>query len=1025
MNCPSCSQENSEAATYCDSCGYQFATPEVRAIVTDDEWVRSSGFVGRQREMGELKAALDDALSGHGRLVMLSGAPGIGKTRTAQELTHIANAAGARVLWGNCYEGEGAPPYWPWIQVLRAYLRGSDTTLVSADMGPGAADIAEIAPEVREAISDLGAPPPLGPEQARFRLFDSVTSFLKKSARRQALVIVLDNLHRADQPSLLLLEFLAQEIADSLLLVLGTYRDVEVTARHPLSRSLGELTRQLSFQRLPLLGLGEAEVADFISSRFGFASPPSLVQAAHAKTEGNPLFMTEVTRLFLQEGLTEGQAREQVAWNIRIPVSVQEAIGARLERLSEPCLHALMVASVIGREFGLDLLENLMDQISRDQLLEVLEEALEKRVIEEHAITVGRYQFTHVLVRDTLVSQQSRTMVARQHGRIGCALEELYANEIEHHAAELAHHFAQAVPVLGPEKVVHYSQLAGEDALATYAWEEAEVHFRRALEGKRVSLSGSEPATDGETAELLFGLGRAQVGILPLYRVREAVATLNRAFNYYADALDVDRALAVVRYPIMGLGIGRRSGRVPMIERAMVLMPPDSQAEGRLLSDYGLALGIQEGDDNGAQTALNRALTIARHQGDAALEMRTLCNAARVDRHQGRIQESLDKSRLALELAPRTDDPAAKVDAHHLAGNALICLGNPEAARHHASGMSVPAEKAGDRFSTSNVLLINMRLSMLVGNWVEAREFGDRALAAAPLDARLLLHRIMLEYQEGDVVQGTAYVERLREVMHITSPGPNLDTVYSALVLSLGAWIKGTGELLDEANKAAEVALSSPFATHSVTIWATCAQAIVSVLRGDAAAAVEQYTVLKSDSGRILMDSTIVVDRVIGLLAQTMGNLDQAAAHFEDALDFCRQAGYRPEVAWTCHDYADTLLQRNSSADRARAMSLLAESLSICQELGMRPLMQRVVSLQDRPGSPPVKAPAYPNGLTQREVEVLRLLSAGKTDREIAEELFVSVRTVGGHVSNILKKTNSANRTEAAAYAALHGLISR
>ncbi|MFQ6029543.1 MAG: AAA family ATPase, partial [Dehalococcoidia bacterium] len=454
MNCPSCGIENPAEASFCMACGTMLVTAADDVGVPSHKFSTTSGFIGRQREMGELRAALEHAMSGGGRLVILSGAPGIGKTRTAQELSHIASAAGAQVFWGNCYEGEGAPPYWPWIQIIRAYLRGHDATLVSADMGSGATDIAEIVPEVGVAIPDLEAPPSLEPERARFRLFDSVASFLKRAAEHQAIVIVLDNLHRADQPSLLLLEFLAQEIADSRMLVLGTYRDVEVNVRHPLSRSLGELTRQLSFQQLPLLGLGEAEVADFIAYTFGFASPPSLVQAAYAKTEGNPLFMGEVMRLFLQEGLTEEQARGQVSWNIRIPISVQEAIGARLERLSGQCHQVLTTASVIGREFGLDLLEKLMDRAFKDQLHEVLEEALDTRVIEEHPVAVGRYQFTHVLVRDTLVSQQSRTTVARMHGSIGSAMEELYESEIEPHAAELAHHFVQAESVLGRDKLI-------------------------------------------------------------------------------------------------------------------------------------------------------------------------------------------------------------------------------------------------------------------------------------------------------------------------------------------------------------------------------------------------------------------------------------------------------------------------------------------------------------------------------------------------------------------------------------------
>ena len=459
-----------------------------------------------------------------------------------------------------------------------------------------------------------------------------------------------------------------------------------------------------------------------------------------------------------------------------------------------------------------------------------------------------------------------------------------------------------------------------------------------------------------------------------------------------------------------------------MIERASDLMPPDFPGEARLLSDYGLALGVQEGDDNGAQAALTRASTIARRDGDVVLEMLNLCNAARVDGHQGRTREALEKSLLALELAPRANHLAAEADAHHQAANHLISLGDPEAARHHVAAMSGPAEKAADTYSTLNTLLNNIRLSLLLGDWVVAREFSVRALATAPLDARLLLRVTMLEYQEGDFVQGAAYVDQLLEVMRITSPGPTFDTVYSAVAISQATWITGGRERLDVANLAAEAALSSPYATHSIAMAATCAQAISSVLRGDAAAVAEQYTALKPDAGSVLTDSVVVIDRMLGLLAQTMGDLDQASAHFEDALSFCRKAGYRPELAWTCCDYADSLLQRNATGDVPKAVALLDESLAISTDLGVPPLIQRVHQRLDGINSTPLPPPHYPDGLSHREVEVLRLISMGKSNPEIAEQLFISPNTVAHHVTNILNKTGSSNRTEAATYAARQDL---
>ena len=334
-------------------------------------------FVGRQREMGELKAALEDALSGRGRLVMLVGEPGIGKTRIASELATYAGLRRAQVLWGRCYEGGGAPPYWPWVQAIRSYVRERDAEELRSEMGSGAADIAEIVSDVRERLPNLERPPTLEPEQARFRLFDSITTFLKSAGRGKPLVLILDDLHWADKASLLLLEFVARELSGSRLLVIGTYRDVEVSRQHPLSKTLAELTRGDLYQRVLLRGLSQEDVGRFIEIVAGISPPRSLVESVHGQTEGNPLFVTEVVRLLVQEGeLTKERAGDSGSWSVRIPEGVREVIGRRLDRLSERCNQTLTIASVVGRQFGMDVLDRLIEDLSGDRLLEVVEEAL-------------------------------------------------------------------------------------------------------------------------------------------------------------------------------------------------------------------------------------------------------------------------------------------------------------------------------------------------------------------------------------------------------------------------------------------------------------------------------------------------------------------------------------------------------------------------------------------------------------------------------------------------------------------------
>ncbi len=204
----------------------------------------NSVFVGRQREMGELQATLDRALSGQGCLVMLGGEPGIGKTRTAQELASYAESKGARAFWGRCYEGEGAPPYWPWVQLLRQYIEQKDHGEVKCEIGAGASDLFGILPELGQIFPDLKNPPALEPEQSRFRLFNSVSTFLKNASLKEPLLFVLDDVQWADRSSLLLLQDVAQQMRDSRLMIIGTYRDIEVGHKHLLHETLAQLSRE-------------------------------------------------------------------------------------------------------------------------------------------------------------------------------------------------------------------------------------------------------------------------------------------------------------------------------------------------------------------------------------------------------------------------------------------------------------------------------------------------------------------------------------------------------------------------------------------------------------------------------------------------------------------------------------------------------------------------------------------------------------------------------------------------------------
>ncbi len=902
---------------------------------------RGGVFVGREDELAALLRALEDALAARGRLLVIGGEPGIGKSRLAEELARTAVETGAAVLWGRCWEAGGAPPYWPWVQAIRSYAREADAARLRSDLGAGAAEIADVVAEVREQITDLSPSPPIDdPQAARFRLFDAIAAFLKRVARTKPLVIVLDDLHWADEGSLRLLEFVSRELAEAPLLLIGTYRDVELSRRHPLSQTLAELTRERLFERIVLRGLSREDGARFIEATCGTHPPPELVDAVHSQTEGNPLFVTEVVRLLTQEGeLTPERLSAREGWSLRIPEGVRDVIGRRLDRLSDHCNEALAVASIIGREFGLDQLDRLLDY-SEDQLLQLLEEALAARVIEEVTGAVDRYQFTHSLIQETLADELSLTRRVRLHARVAEALEALYGPDSDQHAAELAHHFAQAQTLLGSDKLVRYSLAAGEAALATSAHEQALAHFERALAAK------VDTEFDADTAALYFGRGRAQLAALPRYELEPASDSLRRAFDYYVQAGDISRAVSVAACPIpLSLGLGK-TDFPELIARALNLVAADSREEGQLLAQHAWYSGIVLADHREAQRAFERALSIARNQNDAALERRSLANAAWVDVWHFRPQECLAKGLRAIDLAGRAGDDQAEINARRSIVWALMASGEREQARDHTVAAFALAEKLRDRWSLASAGFDNARLAVYEGDWEAARRMSDVGATAQPRDPRALAMRALVEYEVGHFEAGGAYTARLQEAAVGAPPGPIAEHVYMVGAIALGERIADSDERLTSGAATADALLSLPRLAPALAMAARAARALIAVQRNEIEAAHQHYRAIEPQKRSACFIVPLTFDRLLALLAVTLGQIETALAHYEDGLAFCDRAGYRPEYAWTACDYAGALLVRDHPGDRERAAALHEAALATARELGMRPLIERILDRQ-------------------------------------------------------------------------------
>src|SRR5437763_10720437 len=581
-------------------------------------------FVGRHYELVELRAGLEDAVAGRGRSFLVVGEAGIGKARLVEELAREAAERGHLVLWGRCWEGEGAPPYWPWIQVIRAYLRVAHSEgLPRVAGGAGAPYLAQLVPELA-GIQSPGPSVPPQSEHARFYLFDAVVTFLQSRPDHTPLVLVFDDLQWADTPSLLLLQFLVHELRDTAMLVVATYRELEARQNPHVADVLGALARD--GRHLPLRGFGEEEVALFIEGKTGRSASAALVRAVHRETEGNPFFVDEIVHLLVAEEALE-RRDAMIARRLPVPQGVREAIRRRLAPLPAPCRDALTLASVVGREFGLGALQRAC-ALGADALLEVLGPALGREILVPDPRTAGRYRFAHALIRETIYEELGAAERARLHGRIGEVLEALHQMDPTAHLATLAHHFLEAVPAGGAEKAITYSTRAARHAEASLAYEDAAVLFARALE----VLAEARPAGARERCGLLLARAGAQwkvgdgpgaretfrqaadiarrIGDVPLM-ARSAIGFAgegSRLLCVRSGVVDQPR-IELLQEALDGLGEGDPGLRARLLARLAINLYWDPQpARVLALSEEALALARQLGDPGQLAAALRARL---------------------------------------------------------------------------------------------------------------------------------------------------------------------------------------------------------------------------------------------------------------------------------------------------------------------------------------------------------------------------------------------------------------------------------
>jgi DNA-binding SARP family transcriptional activator len=901
---------------------------------------RAAGtFVGRESELEMLEGGLEDALSGRGRLFLIVGEPGIGKSRLADEFASRAKQRGAHVLWGRCWEAGGASAYWPWVQSLRSYVRARDAEAVRLLVGGRAPELAQLLPELEDLYPDLPAPRTIDPDSARFRLFDSVAGFVRDAAREQTLVLVLDDLHAADEPSLLLLRFIAGELAEIPVVVVGTYREHEAAEDEPVSASLSELHR-LQSQQLRLGGLSEADVASFIELSTTVAPSERLVEALYTETEGNPLFVGEVVRLLASEGrLAE---TPEVGWHLPIPPGVHEAIASRLRRLSKECRRLLTLASVLGREFDLEALEQA-SQSPEEELLELLDEAFAARVLAEAPGTVGRMRFSHARVRDALYNDLSTARRAQLHFRIGNALEELYGADPEPHLAELAHHFFLAGPGGDVEKAVGYTRRAGDRAVALLAYEEAVREYGLALR----AFERRESKDNREKCELHLALGHA---------LAKAGSTPEAKESFLAAAELARGARLPEQLADAALGYGGRlvwtrtwgdRHLVPLLEEALAVLPQrDSKFRAQLLAR--LAGGpLRDTMAPGPRVAMaDEAVEMARRLGDPA----TLAYAieGRCEAYWGpdALEERLALADELIEVGESSGDAERAYAGHDCRFFALLEVGDLSAAsREHdaasrlAYELRMPARLWITATRNANLALFEGRFEEAEGAIREALELG-RLAQTANAELAFDLQLYALRREQGRLEELVETVERAVD----DYPGYQvLRFVRIDILVELGRE--------DDARAAFDACAADDFRLDLDDQWLFGMSLLPEACRyfADVERASTLYELLRPYGRHNAVAVPELcrgsVSRGLGILAGVMSQPEQSAEHFEDALEMNSTMGTRPWLAHTEYDYARMLLADGVPTDTARAPELLGSAHETCDDLGMPALAAKVTAL--------------------------------------------------------------------------------
>jgi DNA-binding SARP family transcriptional activator/DNA-binding CsgD family transcriptional regulator len=969
-------------------------------------------FVGRSRELTTLRTLVPRASAEGRRIALVGGEAGSGKSRLVREFAHEVAAEDVLVLYGAC-DAVVRTPYRPFIEAIDHLMRVTEVDLLRADLGPTGGELTRLLPDLALRVGELPDPIEADPDTERHRLHTAFTDLLASVSRRAPLLLVLEDGHWADTPTLLLLRHLARAATDARIIVLATFRDTDADIPRELADALAELRRSDNVVRIRLGGLSEEEVGAFVSATAAGEIDVQVRALAHEicdLTGGNPFLLSELWRTLVETStvkIADGTVRltrplEEVA----TPDSVREVVSERLSRLPPETRDLLNVAAVAGPEFELAIVgQAALPQLER---LAALEPAERSGMIEEIPSSSLAYRFTHELVRRALYDGLSGPRRAELHLRIAEALEATHRSAPTRVLAELAHHFSVAAPLGGRERAVEYNMLAADAAAAALAFDEAAARLRTALE-----LGIDDERRQAEVRlELGGACVRAGESLESIQAFREAAEIARRV----GDGELLARAAVGFEEACWRPGMLDQDA-VELLEEASAALPRgDSALRVRVLAGLARALASQGDHSRGAvvrASAIEMARRIDDRQGLATVLMHAYW--ARGATPLEDVLEMLTESR---DLAAEMGDVEIQAQAMEWRVLPLMALGHIEAARQELTRVTEMAERVRQPFILYIAEQYRAAIALLEGRLREAesaaersREWG-RLLRGRDASGTYGIQMFGIRREQGRLA------ELVPVARSLAAGGPG-DGVWRPAVAALLAELEMEKEVERELAHIGQEGLGALRQSLWVGSLLYLTDACSAIGEREVAALV--YPELASFAGtNVTIGSGVIfcgpADRYLGMLAATLGDPERADGHFAAALELNRRMGASTWLAHTYYEYGRML---RSNGESERAEPLLAEAAALAEQVGMSALLARI----RRPRHVRTKTARLPQGLSEREADVLRLVAQGLSNREIGAALSISKHTAANHVKSILKKTGCANRTDAASYAHQHGLV--